>query len=239
MSYCNLLLDVLLAVILVHGLISGWMRGFVRVVFRKLRRLTSLILAILVARPLGSWIGMEYFRAPMVDEIRSILVKALGTGADTATAGELARELPLAMRGILNLFGIDVAERAAEIDAVGGNALSRFADSIAAPVASIIGILLAFVVAYFVFRLFLRVIVYVVNGIFSLPVLRIINKILGVVFGVFFAAVMAWVLTTVLGYVFGLLADGGVAFFGDFDIDATWIAKYFYQLKPLEIIFSI
>ena len=239
MSYSNLLLDVILAVILVHGLISGWLRGFVRVVFRKLRRLTSLILAILVARPIGGWIGEEYFRAPMVDEIRSILVKALGANASSASATELAEELPLVMRGLLYLFGVDVSDRAAQIDAQGGNALTRFAESIAAPVASIIGILLTFVVAYFVFRLFLRVIVYVVNGIFSLPGLRLVNKILGVVAGVFFAAVMAWVLTTVLGYVFGLLADSGVAFFGDFDVKTTWIAQYFYQLKPLEIIFSI
>lgn len=239
MSYCNLLLDVLLAVILVHGLITGWLRGFVRVVFRKLRRLTSLLLAILVARPIGSWLGEEYFLDPMVGEIRSILVKALGSGAETASATELAGELPLVMRGLLSIFGVDAAERAAEIDAAGGNALTRFASSIAAPVASIIGILIAFVVAYFVFRLFLRVIVYVVNAIFSLPILRVFNKILGVAVGVFFAAVMCWVLTTVLGYVFGLVADGGVAFFADFDIKSTWLAKYFYQTKPLEIIFSI
>ena len=239
MSYCNLLLDVLLAVILLHGLISGWMRGFVRVVFRKLRRLTSVILAILVARPLGAWIGEEYFRASMVGEIREILVKALGTGADTATATELAGELPLVMRGLLNLFGVDVAERAAEIDAIGGNALTRFAESIASPVASIIGILIAFVLSYIVFRLFLRVIVYVINAIFSLPGLRLINKILGVVAGAFFAVVLSWILATVLGYVFGLLADSGIAFFADFDVTKTWIAQYFYQLKPLEIIFSI
>lgn len=168
-----------------------------------------------------------------------MLVKALGAGADSATAAELAEGLPLAMRGLLSLFGVDVAERAAIIDAAGGNALTRFAESIAAPIASIIGILLAFVVAYFVFRLFLRVIVYVINAIFSLPGLRLINKILGVVAGAFFAIVMSWILSTLLGYVFGLLADSGVAFFTDFDITSTWIAKYFYQLKPLEIIFSI
>ncbi len=239
MSYCNLLLDVLLAVILVHGLVTGWMRGFVRVVFRKLRRLTSLILAILVARPIGGWLGEEYFLDPMVGEIRSILVKSLGAGAETSTAAELAGELPLAMRGLLSIFGVDVAERAAQIDAAGGNALTRFASSVAAPVASIIGILVAFVVSYFVFRLFLRVIVYVVNGIFSLPVLRVVNKILGVAVGIFFAVVMCWVLTTLLGYVFGLLAESGVRFFADFDIKTSWIAKYFYQTKPLEIIFSI
>ena len=239
MSYCNLLLDALLAVILVHGLITGWIRGFVRVVFRKLRWMTSLICAILIARPIGGWIGEKYLYDPMVGEIRGLLVKSLGTGANDATATELANELPLLMRGILNFFGINVADRAAQIDAQGGNALTRFAETIAAPVATIIGILLTFVVAYFVFRLFLRVIVYVVNGIFCLPGLRFINKILGVVVGVGFAAVFGWVLVTVCGYVFGLLSDSSIAFFADFDIASTWIAKYFYQLKPLEFIFSI
>jgi uncharacterized membrane protein required for colicin V production len=239
MSYCNLILDALLAVILVHGLISGWLRGFVRVVFRKLRWLTSLICALLVARPIGGWLGEEYFMKPMVGEIRGMLVKALGTGANDATAAELASELPIAMRGLLGLFGVDVSKYAADIDAAGGNALTRFADSIAAPVANIIGVLLTFVVAYFVFRLFLRVIVYVINAIFCLPGLRFINKILGVVAGVAFAAVFGWILMTLCGYIFGLLADSGVAFFADFDMQTTWIAKYFYQSKPLEFIFSI
>lgn len=239
MIYCNLLLDVLLAVILVHGLITGWMRGFVRVVFSKLRWLTSLILAVLVARPVGAWLGEHYFRNPMVNEIREILVKALGTNADSATAAELADELPLVMRGLLGIFGVDVVERAAKVDATGGNALTRFANSIAAPVANVVGVIVAFIVAYILLRIFLRVLVYAINAIFNLPGLRIVNKILGLIVGTFFAIVIGWGLVTLLGYVFGLLAGSGVGFFKGFDIDSTWIAKYFYQLEPLKFIFSI
>lgn len=239
MDLSNLLLDVLLAVILVHGLISGWLRGFVRVVFQKLRKMTALIGALLLARPIGNLLGEKYLLDPMTDEVERMLTEALDADAANASAAELSSELPLLLKGLLNIFNFDVAERAAEIDAAGVNAFNRFATAIAAPAANMIGAIIAFIVVYFVLKLFLRVIVCVVNAIFCLPGLRFLNKVLGAVAGVFFAAIFGWIVVTLVGYLFTIFAGDGIAFIENFNIEKTWIAKYFYQMKPLEFILSI
>ena len=82
-------------------------------------------------------------------------------------------------------------------------------------------------------------IVCVVNVIFCLPGLRFLHKVLGAVAGVFFAAILGWIVVTLVGYLFTIFAGDGIAFIENFNIEKTWIAKYFYQLKPLEFILSI
>ena len=176
----------------------------------------------------------------LAGKIKDILGNALGEKLSNASASELVSELPLALKGVLNLFGFDAAKLAEEAEAAGGSMLENFALTIASPVATVIGTVVVFILSYIVLRLTLRFIVQLVSALFSIPGLRIINKTLGVIFGLLFALISAWILVTILGLIFGILAGGGnIAFFADFDIDKTLIAKYFYQLKPLELIFSL
>ncbi len=238
-SIANLVLDLLLVALVAYGLISGWKRGFVRVVFMKMRWLTALVVSFLVARPLGALLGKTLFGPSLEGKIKEILGNALGEKLSDATASELVSELPLALKGILNLFGFDAAKLAADAETAGGSLLDNFASTISSPVATVIGTVVVFIVAYIVLRLTLRFIVQLVSAIFSIPGLRIINKTLGVIFGLLFSLISAWILVTVLGLVFGILAGGDIAFFADFNINKTLIAKFFYQFKPLELIFSL
>ena len=239
MSIANLILDLLPVALVAYGLISGWKRGFGRVVFMKMRWLTALVVSFLIARPLGAVLGKNLFEPSLAGKIKDILGDALGEKLANATASELVSELPLALKGILNLFGFDASKLAADAEAAGGAMLDHFASSIAAPVATVIGTVVVFICSYIVLRLTLRFIVQLVSAIFSIPGLRIINKTLGVIFGLLFSLISAWIFVTILGFVFGILAGGNIAFFADFDITKTLIAKFFYQLKPLELIFSL
>lgn len=239
MGIANLILDILLVALVAYGLISGWKRGFVRVVFMKMRWLTALVVSFLVARPLGAMLGRSVFEPSLAGRIKDILGGALGQELANATAYDLVSELPLALKGLLNLFGFDAAKLALDAEAAGGSILDNFASTVAAPLATVIGTVVVFIACYFVLRLTLRFIVQIVSAIFSIPGLRIINKSLGVVFGLLFSLISAWILITVLGLVFGILAGGDIAFFADFDMEKTMLAKFFYQLKPLELIFSL
>ena len=239
MLFLNLLLDALLAFLLIRGMMTGWKRGFVRVVFMRMRRLTALLAALFLARPIGLLIGEAYFEQPLVGKIRELLVSALGEDAATASAERLADGLPSVLQGVLHLFGVDIDRISASAEAAGGSLLDGFAARIAEPTAAILGAVVAFVCLYFLTRLLLRLIVHLVSAIFSIPGLSFVNKLLGFAFGVFFALLTAWVLTTALAFFFELLQANGIAFFADFAIDKTYIAKYFYGLKPLELLLRL
>jgi uncharacterized membrane protein required for colicin V production len=239
MTVFSIMLDLLPILLIVLGAIFGMRQGFIRVVFGRLRRLTSLALAAILARPVGSWVKDEFLLAPVTGKIKEFLADALGAELSGATGEEMASNLPAALRGVLNLLRIDISEAAADAEAAGGNLLEQFASRIAEPAARFLGVLLAFVALYFLCRIFLRLLVSVVDMIFKLPGLRILNSLLGLVFGLLFAVLYSWLLVTALGYVGDLLANGDVRFFAGFDIEKTYIAKYFYSFRPIEFIFSI
>lgn len=239
MAFCNVLLDLILVFIVAWGIISGWRRGFVKVVFMKMKRLTSIVIACLLAKPIGNLLKDKLFLEPMTVKIRELLGEALGTDAVTATTEEMTENLPLVLRGILNLVGIDIAEKAAEATEAGGNLLDSFTAGIAEPAARVVGVIAAFIIVYFICRLFLRVLVALVNGIFNLPGLRIVNKVLGLVFGLTFSAAFAWIIVAVIGFFGDLLTNSSIAFFEKFNIMETWLAKFVYQFKPIDFIFSI
>ncbi len=239
MAFLNLLLDALVLALLVHGVMTGWLRGFVRVVFMRMRRLTALIAAFFLARPIGALIGAEYFEKPLAGKIRELLVSAVGEDAASASAEHLADELPTLLRGVLHLFGVDIDRISASAEAAGGSLLDGFSARVAEPTANILGAVVAFVCMYFLVRLLLRFVVHLVSAVFALPGLRIVNKVLGAVFGLFFSLLTAWLLTTLLAFLFELLQGNGMAFFADFSVDETYLAKYFYRLKPLELLLRL
>ena len=239
MSFANLILDILPVAIVAYGLLMGWRRGFVRVVFMKMRWLTALVVSFLVARPFGAMIAETALRQPLSARIAQFLKDALGNRLADATASDLVSELPLAMKGILNLVGLDAQKLAADADAAGGSLIQDFSYNVAGPISTVIGTVLVFLGVYLVLRLTLRFIVEIVSAIFSIPGLRIINQSLGVVFGLLFALITAWILVTVAGGLFEIAAGTSMQFFADFDIGKTLLAKFFYQFKPLELIFSL
>lgn len=239
MAFLNLLLDAMVAALLIHGVMTGWMRGFVRVVFMRMRRLTALIAAFFLARPIGGMIGAAYFEEPIAEKLRELFISELGENASLASADRLSRELPSLLRGALHLFGVDVDAITEGAEAAGGSLLDTFAFRIAEPTARILGAVVAFVCIYFLVRLLLRFIVHLISAIFTLPGLRFANKLLGLAAGLLFALLTAWVLTTLLAFIFELLGANDLAFFSDFAIKKTYLAKYFYRLKPLELLLRL
>ncbi len=235
----KIVLDLLLVVMMLYGIFMGYKRGFVRVIFRKFRWLTTLVLSLLLARPIGGLLRERLFLAPVSEKLRSVLTEALGDEIIGATAQELTEQVPLVLRGLLNLLGIDFEQMALESGMTGAELLEYLVEMIASPVAMVIGVIVAFFALFILLRLCLGMVASLVSLIFRAPGLRTVNRLLGVVFGGFFAFLTVWFTVTVLNIAFEALAAGDIAFFAGYDIEDTLLAKYFNQFRPLDFILAL
>jgi hypothetical protein len=204
-----------------------------------MRRLTALLVAFFVAKPLGAIVGERCFEKTISSKLAELLASSKGEELSSLSPDALADRLPTLLGGVLQLFGVDVDGIASSAQASGESLAEAFASRIASPAANILGAVVVFVCAYFLVRILLRFIVSIVNAVFCLPGLRILNKTLGALFGLLFAMIAAWLFVTLLAFVFEMLTGNGSAFFAEFDIEKTYLAKYFCHLKPLELLLSI
>ena len=135
--------------------------------------------------------------------------------------------------------GYPDTDNALSICAVMVTGQEAFAGKVALPVANVIGTVIAFVLLYFVFRIAIRLVGRLLHGVFELPGLRIVNRIGGVLFGLLFSLVFTWIAVKVLTWGFSLFSESDVALLRGFDIEQSFIAKYFYHFNPLDTLLSI
>ena len=230
MVLSNISPDVVLFLGLVLGLVLGFRLGFVKVLFSGFfKRITALICAILLAKPIGRLIGERFFFGGVADWIEKTLNRALD-GTSSGVSGEtLAEELPRVVRWIVDLLHIEVSNE---------GTIREISEKIASPVANVIGVVVAVIVLYFLFRIAFRLFRAILDKIMNLPGLIIVNKILGVVFGFTFAVLFLWLILSIYAAV-GAHYAGETGFFAEFDLEKTLAAKYLSGTRPLDFVFSI
>ncbi len=226
------ILDLLVIGCLIWGLVGGYFAGMIRIIFRRMRRLAAAVFAFLLASPFGKLLA----RAFLVDPITEKLSAYIAVDADTPE--QLVEQLPLVIRWGASLFNVDL-EAMASTSSEGTSAAEAFAGKVALPVANVIGTVIAFVLLYFVFRIAIRLVGRLLHGVFELPGLRIVNRIGGVLFGLLFSLVFTWIAVKVLTWGFSLFSESDVALLRGFDIEQSFIAKYFYHFNPLDTLLSI
>ena len=232
-------LDILVVLMFIIGIIYGYKRGFIMVLLGTLRKPTTVILSLLLARPVGALIGEKWFLSSIAEKMAGWLNMQVDSTLSGQTAVDhMEAQTPAVIRLIAELLGYDTQKMAEEAVNSGKTPTEVFTMKLAEPVAQFIGMIIAFIVLLIVLHFLLTLVAKCLNGLCDIGPVRWVNRILGIVLGLFFLVCYAWIFCRVLVFVFsrGFLDD--VAFFADFDIDRTWIARWIYHFNPLAFIFS-
>ena len=239
MVLSNIIPDVVLIVGLFLGLVLGFKLGFVRVLFSGFfKRIIALVCAILLSKPIGRLIGEKFFYGGIADWIEKTLTKALGGNTAEMTGETLERELPRAVRWLVDLLHVDTQAIVDGAEGEGAALIRAISEKIATPVANVIGVVVAVIVLYILFRIAFGLIRTILDKIMNLPGLVIVNKILGIVFGFTFAVLFLWLILSIYAAV-GAHYAGEAGFFAEFDLEKTLAAKYLSGTRPLDFVFSI
>ncbi len=225
----NLIVDAIIVLILIIGIILGVKRGFVATVAKPVRILASIGVAFGLCKPLSAQYVQPWIQEPLTEKWTAFLKEKCGE----ITAESASTELPGIMKLIAKLFNVDVNDVAEQATTTIVEAISN---ALAEPLASLAGIVLSFVGLFLATNIVCWILFKIIDLIFNVGPLEVINKIFGLIFGAVFSFIVVWALTVGFDYVItlGFLSD--VEMIQGFTGGPVY--KLVQQLNPIDLLFK-
>jgi len=127
-----------------------------------------------------------------------------------------------------------------DITALEGNdtasLIAEIVEKLASPAINLFAVIISFVVLYILLKLFLGIIIKILDGIFSIGPIGVVNSVLGLIFGASFAFVIAWLLVIVFGYVISIPAVAEIEWIRSFT--GGYVYKFLDSITPLDLLLS-
>ena len=221
-----LLLDLtVVAVFLVTVILDTW-RGFVKSFMHLASGIVSLLFAYAMTPRLGDWLFGYVVRSNIASGIattlRGILPDSgeatLETILNSPVFQEIAKRYHVTADSVA--AGLNGSESAEEL-------VAKLSDSIVAPVAGIISNAAAFLLLFVGAMVVLRLLTWLLDLVFRIPVLSGANRVLGFALGVLSALLVCWVLAEGIGYLVTALGPVSETYFGADVIEQTVIIRFF------------
>ncbi|MBR7161779.1 MAG: CvpA family protein [Clostridia bacterium] len=226
----SLVFDGLLLTICVISVVMGVKRGFIK----SIMGICTLIAAVFVAFAFTPAVAQRLENVPFVHEISQNITDTLQslsiTESGTFDLTKLFRDMPESFRQILDRYGADVSKL---VDAISPtpeadvSAVDDLAVLIAEPVVNAITGVIAFLLLFVASVIVLKLLTWILDLIFNLPVLKTANKLLGFVIGLFNAVLWMWILSALSVIFIGAMSSVSPDFFGPHLIENTVILKFF------------
>lgn len=224
----NLILDLILVGILVLGAFLGIKKGFVKSVEKPLKPIVSVAFASTFAKVFALWALEPIIGEPIFNGIRDFLYEKCSGGV----LGGTSEDIPTLIKAAAALAGVDLKP----FEGGNSDSLAILAEEISRPIVNIITIVISFVILLIIGRLILALVFAIVNKLFDIGALKVLNKILGCVACVFFAVLAAWGAVALFDFVIGFPSIAETEVVQNFT--GGFIYKIFKQLSPLELLLS-
>ena len=231
-----IILDALVIVAALVALITGLRRGLVWICFRKFRKVTAGVVALLLAKPLG-YLFTELF----IGNWLTRLIMSWGKIEDVPASSpeEMVEQLPRLVRAVAGWFHLDVTTLAEEAYNSGEGVYYHFIREASLPLARLFGVILAWVALMLVCLLLVRILLSVGTGLAELPVLKQLNAVLGACTSVLIWGAIVWLVVKLVGWIAGLAPVATLTFMQGFSMEQTYITKYVYHFNPLAFLLSL
>lgn len=228
----NLLCDLFALALVVICAVFGWFKGFVKTFFSLFGTLLGLIGAAVLSPIFASFLKETFFLPAISRSVLTILTEKTGQSASEINLLELPEEanaIVARFSGAVNIKEWAVAEGASS----GEGVLTKFARTVADPLASAASYVVAFLVLFLVLFVLLRVLCHVLDLIAKIPVLRFSNRSLGLVCGVIKGVLLAFVFALVLDQLSGALRGSENDFIASYDTAKTYLIRFLVQFHPM------
>lgn len=231
-----IVLDALVVIAALVALITGLRRGLVWICFRKFRKITAGVVALILAKPLG-----YFFTQLFIGNWLTRLIMSWGKLEDVPASSpeEMVEQLPKIIRAVAGWFNIDVSALANEAYSSGEGMYYHFIREASLPLARLFGVVLAWVALLLVCLLLIRILLSIGSSLAELPVLKQLNAVLGACTSVLIWGAIVWLAVKLLVWIAGLSPVASLSFMNGFSIEQTYITKYIYHFNPLAFLLSL
>lgn len=233
-----LICDLVIALILAVSAVRGYRSGFVKTAFGCL----TLVAAILLSYFFGSY-AADFIRTTDIydstkEGIRSVIsdkfegikdegLKDIENSRNSFEDSDMAKNLERLGLDTSSLF--ERYERSIEESA--GNAMGDFAEETSEKIAHCLANALGVLVVFILSLIALKLLSAVLNSVFTLPVLNVINKLAGLVTGMVLGMLVCFVLCTAVEILIPHIPRNPVIYAG-MEND-TYLYRFFLNLNPV------
>lgn len=238
----HFVLDIVILALCALTILVSYKRGF----FKSVMSLCSGIGALLVAYTFTPKLALIVKEKFLLDKIAGGVTDTLASMAKTGVQGaqtvvyDLSKLLENSQfLSILNQYGADSQAVTDLINSANDGsyaAVEEVAYAVSDPIAGTIANIIVFIGLFLAAILVLRLITWAIGVVFTLPVLRGVDKTLGLVFGVVSALLFVWIFAMVAAAALDAIASVAPGTIDPGILDDSILLKFFARYNPVEAI---
>ena len=226
----NFVFDGMILAVAIIAIIVSAKRGFIK----SIMGICTLIAALFVAFAFTPNVAQYIENSPVIEEVSeniSDTLKSLSRkDTDSYDLARLFADMPDSFRQILDRYGADVSDLKNEVSPAPDapeEDVTDLSERIARPVVSAISGVLAFLGLFIASVAVLKLLTWILDLIFQLPVLKTANTLLGFVVGIVSALVWAWVLSALSVIFIRAMSSISPTYFSETLIENTILLRFF------------
>lgn len=232
-QFMSLVFDIILIAIAAICVIGGARRGFFKSVMSFVSGIAALLLSYAFTPSLAPVISEKFILPSLSSGIGSTLESIAENGVNTA--GEAIYDLTKLAENeqfltVAERYGADRGSLSSLIDQIGVGtkaAVDKVAEAVARPISDTLSNVIAFIVIFVVSIIALRIVIWLVGLLFSMPVLKGLDRTLGLVFGAVSALFFVWIFSMLCSTVITALSAAYPAAFSVDIIENSHLLKFF------------
>ena len=225
----DVIFELILICILVGGSYAGIKFGFIQIAAKPIKILASLSFAFLLCKGVGTGVIAPIIQAPVSNYIKDFMY----TNCSNLSYDNLSDEVPTLLKMAGAAFNVDMSVgNSFSADVLLDNVILN----LTSPTVNLIGIVIAFIILLFVFRLLISLGIYLVNSFCQGGVIAIVNKTMGFVLAGLLSFLCAWAFVSVVEFFFHLPIFDNSSAIKDFD--GGLIYRLLLSISPLELLLS-
>lgn len=233
-----IVLDIVIAAIVALTIIKCIKEGFIRSVLGLFKIVIAFFIAAVLTSSASVVIRDRLIMGPVAEKISSAVSSVImGLGVEE-NVDSIENIIPSTFSDIASTAGIDMESQvyAPIKDAIsnGGEDIAQaISSALVQPVAQAVSSILAFIAIFIVALIGLTFAIWLLDKLCKLPLLHAANKILGLVFGVVYAVFDAWIIARGIVFIISIIASYKPEWIGSFNIEQTYLLRFFYNVNPL------
>ncbi|MDD6800710.1 MAG: CvpA family protein [Firmicutes bacterium] len=237
----SLIVDLILLAIIAICVYVGFSKGFVKSFMGLISLGVALFVGVNLTPSFAEYLKKNIFFDKISSNIEAAINKIIGSSVGNIELSSLFKDKPLAFTDLIERYGLifsDVEEHYAEISSSGAvsseAATESIAEYIANPVAGVIAQICAFILIFIGALIILKLITFILELLFRLPVLKTANKLLGGVFGIIGGLMYSWIACSILSVLVPALEKLHPTLFSAAVLEGTIVYKFLSSFNILE-----
>ncbi len=225
----KIILELLIVAILVGGVYCGIKFGFISIVAKPIKSVVAFVFALTLSSPVGKGIIAPIIQTPVTNYIKDFMY----TNCSNLSPNNVLDEIPTLLKISGAIFNVDMN---ATVGVSADSILESVIYNLTSPVVSVVSIIIAFFLMFFVGKLMFIGGIFAVNKFCSVGILGKVNKAMGFVVSGILAIGAVWLFVSILEFFFHLSIFESSVTLANFR--GGLLYRLFVRLSPLELLLS-